>query len=207
VARSVRDIAGETFGSLAVLRSVPGGRRIRYAVRCSCGVEFEIDKRHILNSGVRSCRSCSRMTHGHTRGGKSAAYSSWASMIGRCETPSAGGYKNYGGRGIRVCARWHSFEDFLADMGEPPYRMSIDRFPNKDGDYGPDNCRWATQSQQMRNTRNTRLTAEIARIALDRMIGGETMQAVANSLGVTLGCVMSLRYGGSWRDLNSPWKR
>lgn len=74
-------------------------------------------------------------------------------MIARCYRPSYIYWKNYGGRGIAVCDRWReSFQNFYADMGDPPKGMQLDRVDN-DGDYAADNCRWATRSQQMRNSR------------------------------------------------------
>lgn len=87
---------------------------------------------------------------------KYRAYRSWAAMKSRCLNPNDSSYANYGGRGIRVCVRWMDFQAFLADMGEPPPGMTLDRERN-DGNYEPGNCRWATKLQQQNNMRSNRL--------------------------------------------------
>lgn len=74
-------------------------------------------------------------------------------MIQRCENPNDKAYKYYGARGIKVCKRWHSFENFYADVGDPPEGKTLDRWPNNDGDYELNNFRWATRSQQQQNRR------------------------------------------------------
>ena len=92
------------------------------------------------------------ITHGKTY---TQVYRAWLAMIARCTNPNHRSYKDYGGRGISVCSRWRAFEEFFEDMGDPPTGYTLDRI-STDGDYTPDNCRWATQKEQMRNKRNSR---------------------------------------------------
>jgi hypothetical protein len=89
---------------------------------------------------------------------RTPTYVSWASIAPRCGNPNHPAYPRYGGRGITVCERWASFENFLADMGERPAGLSLDRIDNN-GNYEPGNCRWATPKEQSSNREGTRLIA------------------------------------------------
>jgi hypothetical protein len=85
-------------------------------------------------------------------------YTTWVMMRQRCENPNAVGYKNYGARGIKVCDRWQDFTLFVSDMGmRPSDNHSIDRYPDKNGNYEPGNCRWASAKEQQRNLRSNRI--------------------------------------------------
>lgn len=96
-------------------------------------------------------------THGQTAGGHSPEYRVWSHMRRRCGDPGHKNYALYGGRGIKVCARWEAdFAAFLSDMGPRPRGTSLDRIDTNRG-YEPGNCRWATQKEQTRNKRTNRL--------------------------------------------------
>jgi hypothetical protein len=102
-------------------------------------------------------------------------------MLGRCLNPNATGYENYGARGIAICERWMWFENFAADMGQPPSGMSLSRI-NNDGPYCPENCRWATPLEQSNNRRNTPIicafgqTKTLAQWARHLGLGIETLR-------------------------------
>lgn len=92
--------------------------------------------------------------HGNaTRAGHTRTYRIWQNMIQRCSNPANTRWADYGGRGIEVCGRWASFENFIADMGEAPDGLTLDR-RETDGNYSPGNCRWVDWGTQMRNKRN-----------------------------------------------------
>lgn len=101
------------------------------------------------------------LTHGNAaRSGVSPEYRCWGALVQRCTNPRAANFKYYGGRGIKVCERWlgeFGFENFFADMGERPSLMhTVDRREN-DGDYTPENCRWATKAEQAQNSSRAKL--------------------------------------------------
>lgn len=95
--------------------------------------------------------------HGHaSRAARSLTFRSWQAMLGRCYYPSTAHFDQYGGRGITVCERWHTFASFLSDMGERVTGMTLDRI-DTNGNYEPDNCRWVSRKENSRNRRNNRI--------------------------------------------------
>ncbi len=101
-----------------------------------------------------------RTRHGQSkRGASTPVYSRWHGMKQRCLNPDNPAYDRYGGRGITVCERWLTFENFYADMGDPPPGMTLDRI-DVNGNYEPGNCRWTSLAEQARNRRPYKLSAE-----------------------------------------------
>lgn len=166
-----RDLTGQRFGRLTVVERggrTPSGRNVMWRCRCDCGQERTVVSSVLTRGESASCgclrreASKARATkHGHATGETSRTYNSWACMWQRCTNPEYSQYGRYGGRGISVCERWSSFTAFLADMGERPEGRTLDRI-NTNGNYEPNNCRWATPKEQTAN-RNPRKDARALR--------------------------------------------
>jgi hypothetical protein len=99
--------------------------------------------------------------------------------------PHHGSYQEYGGAGVKISPRWDKFDDFLADMGQPPSTMhSLDRFPNSNGNYEPGNCRWATPKEQIHNSRTLKLGDWDIRFIRHWRARGFTHKAIAEAFNV-----------------------
>lgn len=152
-----QDLTGRVFGHLRVEGQEPSAMgKTRWRCKCQCGVVIITRADRLKGGRVKSCGcyKVERLKRDNTRHGLSGTptYRSWIMMKRRCYDSNHQNYHHYGGRGIRVCDRWlNSFDNFLEDMGERGPGLSLDRYPNPNGNYEPSNCRWATRSQQQRN--------------------------------------------------------
>lgn len=170
--RTAEDLSGRRFGRLLVVDRDAGhqGTHAYWLCECDCGNEKAVTSHALRSGSTKSCgclrrenttsrnASAPASSHGHTAGARrSPAYNSWSNMIRRVTWPDHPRWKDWGGRGITVCDRWRSFENFLADMGERPSGTTLDRIDN-DGNYEPGNCRWATPRQQSANNSAVKLT-------------------------------------------------
>ncbi len=160
------DLAGATFGRLTVLRRDDARPRpTRWWCRCACGAEVSVPAGGMRRGTSKSCGCLSRegvaqrnRKHGHKTGGAyTPEYIAWANILARCTNPNAQAWANYGGRGITICDAWRgNFVAFFEHVGaRPSADHSIDRIDNARG-YEPGNVRWATRSEQARNTRPRR---------------------------------------------------
>lgn len=161
------NLASKKFGRLSVIgfshrKKYKGSTAIYWFCRCDCGNERTVGSGQLLNGKTKSCGCLRRETtgnsfrkhglHGHR------LYAIWKGIRARCNNPKSQAWRHYGGRGIKLCSRWNNFENFAKDL-EPSFRegLSLDRFPDKDGDYCPSNVRWATSSQQNTNSNHCRI--------------------------------------------------
>lgn len=165
------DLTGQRFTRLVAISParMPSGQTA-WLCRCDCGKESVVSTGNLRTGMAKSCGCLRRerafslaktharkiaerkTTHGHSsRSYRSGVYTSWRNMWIRCTSKAHKQYHRYGGRGIKVCERWKDFAAFLADVGDRPDGMTLDRYPNPDGNYEPSNVRWATAKQQANN--------------------------------------------------------
>lgn len=166
-----QDLSGKTFGRLTAIKDVGKTSRGRvWECACSCGSTKNVISTYLTSGHTQSCGclhadsakigGLKRRTHGFTTLDKkwtASEYGVWMSMKARCSNPKTPSYKSYGRRGIVVCERWMSFENFIQDMGRrPSSKHSLDRI-DTNGNYEPGNCRWADQLQQAQTRTNVRM--------------------------------------------------
>lgn len=158
----IKDLTGQKFGNLTAIKFSHKDDRnnAHWHFTCDCGTDHVARGSEVSRGAIQSC-GCIRVEntkkanvkHGMAR---TPTYKTWISMRSRCTNESDVNYSQYGGRGISVCDEWLSeFTVFLADMGEQPEGLSLDRIDNDKG-YSKENCRWATAKEQHRNKRNSK---------------------------------------------------
>ena len=154
-----------------------------------------------MNNELLPCRrSESHIQHGHTVGKKySPTYESWQAMLARCRYTGRDNADRYAGKGITVCESWSDFNNFLSDMGERPDGKTLDRKDSNKG-YGPENCRWATPTEQARNTRKNVLTFETAVEVAKLRLSGVSCPSIAKQFGISESLPREIVKGRCWKD-------
>lgn len=152
---------GERYGRLTVtVERRPGDKRVQ--CRCDCGQDHSVVLSEWGRTNSCGCFRAEQLiarntTHGHAG---TSIYMTWGDIVSRCTNPRHKRWADYGGRGITVCERWRDFANFLADMGERPAGMTLDRIDNNRG-YEPGNCRWTDLSTQAKNRRPSAYTGSV----------------------------------------------
>jgi hypothetical protein len=173
--------------------------------RCDCGRDVMKRVSHLTSGVIKSC-GCLRQQllanglHGSHRLSRSPVYRAWAAAKSRCYDKNHPNYRNYGGRGISMCDQWRdSFETFLNDVGDKPApKYTLDRI-DVDGDYAPGNCRWATHTEQMRNTRQTKNDESLAAAVRALVAQGFSKKAIAVALSMNYSSVKQIAAWNQWR--------
>ena len=169
------DLTGLNVGKWTVLhkskRTVDNGKALWWC-QCECGTKKEVYQYYLKRGTSRSCGCMFKkpVSHGKI---KTREYYIWHSMLQRCSNDKCKAYKNYGGRGIKVCKRWKKFINFFNDMGKCPKDYTIERIDNNNG-YSKNNCKWASRSEQSMNRRNT-LKVNLKKISESSGIGYSTL--------------------------------
>ena len=201
------DITNQRFGRLVALRPERNSREgWHWLCICDCGKQTIARGVKLRGGDTRSC-GCSmyETKHGHSgrrhngRRDRSPTYHSWVGMLTRCRNNKQRCYTNYGSRGITVCERWHSFENFLADMGERPTGLSLDRI-NNDGNYEPGNCQWATAKEQRANQQRygqKLFSREVIAIRNDT----RSQHTIAAEYAISIAMVSSIKSRKRWQNI------
>lgn len=199
------DLSGRVFGRLTAIARIPpyGNNKTLWECVCACGRKTRSAASNLKSGMSKSC-GCISIEKKRARSREhppkpKSEYAAWRGMRRRCLSSSSASYHRYGGRGITICDRWRdSFDNFIADMGmKPSPGHSLDRV-NNDGNYEPGNCRWATMTEQLRNTSTNRYIT----------LNGETMplSAWVERTGLPGGCIAN-RLDRGWdveRALTTP---
>jgi len=133
---------------------------------------------------------------------RNRTYTSWRCMRGRCNDPKRPGYENYGGRGISVCHEWASFESFHRDMGDRPEGTQIDRIDNNLG-YNKDNCQWSTYSENVRNSRSAKLSADDVSTIKTMLLYGSKQKDIADKFSTSPSMISRINKGVHWDDVGA----
>jgi len=158
------DLTGHRFGKLIAINIVENDKKGTYwHCKCDCGKTNDVFIGHLRSGRIRSCGCLiseinpvipNNVKHGRSR---SDTHISWCAMRSRVLNKTTNGFRNYGGKGIKICERWENFSDFLQDMGERPSKdYVLDRI-NPNGNYEPNNCRWITKEKSALNKTNSKI--------------------------------------------------
>lgn len=200
------NLLGHKYGKLTVLEKteLKSGTSIIWKCLCDCGNYKNVAGNDLRRNKKRKGQQiCGCMAGGLVHGMyRTPIYNTWTSMKSRCYNKKNDKYYRYGGRGITVCNEWiNDFSTFYNDMGSRPIGMSIDRIDN-DGCYSKDNCKWSTQSQQVRNSTSSKINGEDVCIIRTMLLYGQKPADIAIHFNVLSRTIRNIRRNVSWCDID-----
>jgi len=206
--RKALELTNQRFGKLIVIKRMGNNKwgGSCWLCKCDCGNITEVRVNHLTSGHTKSCRCIKietfKKTHGYYIYGTPKIYETWHSMIQRCNNKNSMSYKWYGARGIKVCERWKDFNNFFEDMGKKPDGLTIERKDN-DGNYEPDICKWATQKENNRNNRGTKLNPLKVKIIKKLLKESYLTQTnIGDIFGVHNTTISKINLGKCWCDIN-----
>ncbi len=203
------DLTGKKFDKITVIKRLPMNQTIsphvRYKCICDCGNELILESHKIMHKKHLCCEECkekSRKTKPDDEK-RSTEYRIWDGIKQRCYNPNSNKYYRYGKRGIKMCDWWkNNFNEFYKDMGpRPSKKHSIDRIDN-DGDYCPENCRWATNEEQIQNSSCTKVTKEdIVNIRESYSLENKSIKDLSEEYNVSKSCIDAIILKKTWKNI------
>ena len=192
-------MSGQRFGRLTTIKKAESSsRNPRWICICECGTVKSYQTSSLYRGLTKSCGCLQKellTTHGCFG---TSEHKTWSAMIQRCHNPKSQAFKNYGGRGITVCERWRIAANFLEDMGPRPEGMTLERI-NNDRGYEPGNCKWATPTEQARNTRVIKLTKHQVHRIREFLWAGASQKELAILFSVNPSTISQIHRRITWK--------
>lgn len=208
--RQNTDLVGHVFSRLKVIDTAGRNKHDQkmYRCLCECGKKIVTRGTNLTSGRTKSCGcyALEKQSELSTKHGlhKHPLYAVWAAMKDRCYNTKHPAYTYYGGRGIRVCDSWlDDFKDFYDWAMESGYRtgLTLDRYPDQNGNYEPTNCRWATRSEQSQNLRSTRIEKDQIPFILSDT---RSNRLIAEAYGVNESTISRIKSGKTWSNISKP---
>lgn len=200
----IKDLTGQKFGKLTAVEFSykDGGNNAMWKFKCDCGNDIVIRGSEVSRGATNSCGCLkainSKLSNTKHNLARSKVYKTWINMKARCFNENDINFNDYGARGIAVCTRWLVFENFLEDMGQPKKGESLDRIDNNKG-YSKDNCRWATNKEQIRNRSTSRI------ITIDG-VDYESISVASEELGLTVSTIRGRCNSDNYSNYSQRYK-
>lgn len=207
---SAIDLTGKKFFRLLVTCRSEKKSKVGALWRClcDCGKHTDVPTLKLRRGTIKSCgcwrqEMIGKISTTHGKSNKSRTYRTWKEMRQRCMNPNSDKWRWYGGRGISIAPEWDDYEKFLADMGDRPPGMTLDRI-NNDGNYCKSNCRWALHIDQTQKQEKNKLSCELAYQLRKDRAAGISVSELCLKYGISRHAVWACASGRTWPNAPRP---